>query len=166
MFEKADIEDVWKKFKDSQVPFSEAQKEIDKLFLVQKGFFKRIEDNLTITVTDRISNEANEYLSTSAYLRRQRSVRKELIQKSNWVNFWLSCPWLRAPTIEDIETIRSLSGSRLRDYHNLIRESLRQLVNRSLEKSMEASILKSYYLLMAQEMKLRTDIKQSDSRGR
>jgi len=166
MFEKAEIEDVWEKFKDSQVSVSVAQKEIDKLFLVQKGFFKRLEDNLTIIVTDRISKETSEPLSTSAYLLRQRNVRKALIQKSNWVNFWLACPWLNAPTIEDIETIRSLSESRLRDYHKLIRESLRQMVNRDLEKSMEASILKSFDLLMTQEMKLRTDMKRSDSRGR
>lgn len=166
MFEKADIEDVWEKFKDSQLSVSVVQKEIDKLFLVQKGFFKRLEDNLTIIVTDRISNETSEYLSTSVYLRRRRSVRKELIQKSNWVNFWLACPWLNAPTIEDIETIRSLSESRLRDYYKLIRESLRQLVNRDLGNSMESSILKSFYLLMTQEIKLRTDMKRSDSRGR
>jgi hypothetical protein len=166
MFGKAEIEDVWEKFKDSQVSVSVAQKEIDKLFLVQKGFFKRLEDNLTIIVTDRISNETSEPLSTSAYLRKQRNMRKELIQKSNWVNFWLACPWLKAPTIEDIETIRSLPESRLRDYHMLIRESLKQLVNRDLEKSMAASILKSFNLLMTQEIKLRTDPKRSDSRGR
>jgi hypothetical protein len=141
MFEKADLEDVWEKFKDSQVSVSKAQKLIDKLFLVQKGFFKRLEDNLTIIVTDRISIETSEYLSTSAYLRKRRNVRKELIQRSNWVSFWLACAWLNAPTIEDIETIRSLSESRLRDYYKLIRESLSQMVSRDLGNSMEASIV-------------------------
>jgi hypothetical protein len=164
MFEKADIEDVWEKFKHNQVSVSKAQKEIDKLFLAQKGFFKRLEDNLTMIVTDRISNETNEYLSTSAYLRRQRTVRKELIQKSNWVSFWLACPWLKAPTIEDIETAHSLSEGRLRDYHRLICESLRQMDNRDYETSIEASILKSYYLVMTHEIKMRTDIKQPNSK--
>jgi hypothetical protein len=166
VFEKAEIEDVLEKFKDSKVSVSVAQKEIDKLFLVQKGFFKRLEDNLAIIVTDRISNETSEYLSTSAYLRRQRTLRKELIQKSNWVNFWLACPWLKAPTIEDIETIRSIPESRLEDYHRLICESLRQMDDRDLENSIEASILKSFYLLMTQKIKMRTDMKQPDSKPR
>jgi hypothetical protein len=166
VFEKVDSEHVWEEFRDNQVSISKAQKEINKLFLVQKGFFKRLEDNLTSIVTERISNETSERLSTAAYLRRQRNLRKELIQKLNWVNFWLSCPWLNAPTIEDIETIRSLPESRLADYLKLIRESLRQFSKRDLSKSMEASILKSYYLLLAQEMRLKTDMKRSGSRGR
>jgi hypothetical protein len=89
---------------------------------------------LTIIVTDRISIETSEYLGTSAYLRKRRNVRKELIQRSNRVIFWLACPWLNAPTIEDIETIRSLSESRLRDYYKLIRESLSQMISRGFRK--------------------------------
>lgn len=38
MFEKADIETIWEKFKDSQVSVSKVQEEIDRLFLVQTGF--------------------------------------------------------------------------------------------------------------------------------
>ena len=165
MFEKGGSERVWEEFRDNQVSISKAQKEIDKIFLVQKGFFKRLEDNLTSIVTERISNETSKRLSTTAYLRRQRNVRKELIQKINWVNFWLACPWLNAPTIEDIETIRSLPESRLRDYHKLIRESLRQLANHDSGTSMEASVLKSYYYLVSREVRLKT-VKRPDSRGR
>jgi hypothetical protein len=166
MLENADIENVWKKFKDGQLSLSKAQKEIDKLFLVQKGFFKRLEDNLTRIVTERISNQTSGYLNASAYLCKLRQLERELIQNSNWVNFWLACPWLKAPTSEDIETIHSLSDGRLRDYYMLIRESLRQLANNGLENSMEASILNSFYLLMKQEMKLRTGKRQVVSRRR
>lgn len=163
MFEKANIEKIWEQFKDKQLSLSGVQKEIDKLFLVQKGFFKRLEDNLTITVNDRIYSETQGYLRTTAYLGKLKDTRKELIQESNWVDFWLSCPWLSAPTSEDVKAARLLSDSQLMDYKILFHESLIQMRESNLGNCLEASLLKSYFLLASLELKARKEIKKMNS---
>jgi len=140
---------IWDKWRNGEKTYQETIKELYKLFPEPKGFFECLERELVVMTNSNIFSKPQ---NIQAYFLKRQNVRNDLIQDSNWVQFWQTCEFLKDPKTEDYEALKTLDSHILANYHILICLALKQFIESDLEDSTEAFTLYQYYRLLKEKI--------------
>jgi len=124
------------------------------------GFFGEIALYLLGQVNAKISDKMKlEYPTLHAYAHKRCEIETDLIKNGiNWHSFFETCEFMRKPTKEDKDFIKTLSNQDLLDMLIIMNLALRGYVDSYEEKSENCQILHEFYLLLKEEIALRPNL--------
>ncbi len=124
------------------------------------GFFGELGLYLLGLVNAKFSDKMKlEYPTQSAYFQKRAEIEKELILNGvNWYSYFENCEFLKEPTREDAEFVKTLSNGDLLDMLVVVGKGLRGFVDAYEEEDVHCEMLHDFYLLLKREIKLRPNL--------
>jgi len=124
------------------------------------GFFGEIGQYLVEMVTGKFSDKMRlENPTVKMYVHKRSEIERDLIRNGiNWHSFFESCDFMRLPTEEDKEFVKTLSNGDLLDMLHIMILALKGYIDAFEETSLNCEILHEFYLLLKKEIELRPNL--------
>jgi hypothetical protein len=121
------------------------------------GFFGEIGLYLMGLVNGKISDKMKlEYATVRAYSQKKTEIEKDLIKNGvNWYSFFETCDFIKKPSQEDLEFIKTLSNQDLLDMLIILGLAMKGYIDAYEDKNSNCLLIHEFYLLLKKEIELR-----------